>query len=119
MINIRFNCVCNRARMEPTFVGSVRLYFEKHDSSSVRFDFTLKNMVRVRFDRILKTAVRVRFVFGLWFVNNNVNVEVRIKVFLSLSILDNSVSIQIKNLNLSHLFIGNTSLLYKNYQFLH
>ena len=29
--------------------GSVRLYFEKHGSSSVRFDFILKNMARARF----------------------------------------------------------------------
>ena len=33
--------------------GSVRLYFEKHGSSSVRFDFILKNMVWVRFSSTL------------------------------------------------------------------
>ena len=38
-INIRWI----RARIEPTFVGSVRLYFEER--GSVRFDFILKNMV--------------------------------------------------------------------------
>ena len=38
-----------RARIEPTKVGSARLYFEERGSGSVQFD------------RILKTAVRVRF----------------------------------------------------------
>ena len=31
----------SRARIEPTFVGSIRLYFETHGSSSVRFGSAL------------------------------------------------------------------------------